>query len=461
MEPSELVATIADKLELYLLSGELQPDFIGDALADAVFGDRIAGFDDLLLLHFLLQDDTLGFADTLPRQLREIRTGTTTEKTLIRSEVTEQIDWSRTIIERYARNPDDPTIFVTQSQNEKYDLPENIVLKALTNELERGLQMWEDELSKYAWGVDWSTRLLEQTKQTLAKDPNLDRIRRPKPTEPTAQMLNTACKSRHTLYQEAGDLYLQYQSILGPDPDKAILQELLSETLIVPTDAGTTEEQVYSTLFELYVLFAVIDAIETSVGESGTLQPIRRNRDAVASFDLDDDRTIKIFYEQSGGTSGFSFLGSSDTPNLTRREEVENRYAEIASTIPDMGGRVTTNRPDVLVTFEQDGRVIPELTLVLEVKYQGHGRKGESTIKRGIREALEYVAYMRHDDELVFNDNNEWFGTDSLPHSVLAINDYEPSFQTLTTDEVIVVEPPALSTSLVRLFEQRLSKDAV
>lgn len=454
MDPDELVDRVAENLELYVLSGQLDRDIVGGALINAAFGERIAGFDDLLVLHYLLESETVEFARDLRRSVRELRTGTATEANLTHSEVSSRIDWRKTVRERYARNPDDSTLFVTQSRYEEYDLDENIVLRALLDRLDDGLEMWEDELAKYDWGDDWGDQLLERTRQTIAGNVNLNRIREPKTGEPTSAMLSTACRSRRSLYREAAERFLRYEEILSSDAGQETLRDLLSKTLIVPTDAGASDEQQYSTLFELYVLFSVIRTLEEVVGTEGELAPIRRGRNAVGTFELANGDHIFVFYEQAAGSKDFSFLGSAselDAEAVTRHEATRTRTQAIAGELFDSSSRVATKRPDVLVAYERDGSVVPQRSLVVEVKYHGSGRSGEETVERGVRELLEYLVYMRHDDELVFDgpSADDWFGEGN---GLLVIDDDDSVSATI--DDRHPIRVAQASTLSGRLREQ-------
>lgn len=452
MDPDELIGRVAANLELYVMSGQLDGDIISRPLTDSAFGDRIADFNDLLVLHYLLESETIEFASELRRRVRQLRTGTATESHITRSEVSSRINWSKTVRERYARNPDDPTLFVTQSRYEEYDLDENIVLQALLERLDAGLESWDDELAKYDWGDDWSEHLLERTRRTIDRNVNLNEIRDPKTGEPTNAMLEVAAQSRHPLYREAAERFLRYKTILSADVGEDVFRDLLTNTLIVPTDGGGSSNRQYSTLFELYVLFAVIETLEEVLGTRGELSPIRRGRNAVGTFELANEDRMYVFYEQAAGSKAFSFLGSTqdiDATSLTRREATRTRTQSIASELFESGSQVATKRPDVLVVYERDGVIVPERSLIIEVKYQGTGSSGKETVERGVRELLEYLAYMRHDDELVFDGSSpsEWFGEQN---GLLVVNDDDGISPAIAEDHPIsVAHARSLSTQLL------------
>lgn len=425
MQPDELLDSVAANLELYVMSGRLDGDVVGEALADAAFGERIVGFDDLLVLHYLLESETVTFAEELRRRVRELRTGTETESNVTRSEVSSRIDWQRTVRERYARNPDDSTLFVTRSRYEEYDLDENVVLKALLERLDAGLETWADELARYDWGDGWSESLVERTRRTIAGNVNLNRIRRPETGEPSGRMLEAASRSRHALYREAAERYLRYDEVLSSDPDRETIRDLLANTLIVPTDGGRSDRRRYSTLFELYVVFAVVEALEEILGEAADLAPVRAGRDAVGAFELSGGDRLSVFYEQAAGSKQFSFLGSTDgvdAESVTRREAVRERTRRIRGELTDAGSQVRTKRPDVLVVYESDGRVVPDRSFVVEAKYHTPGDDGADTVERGVEELLEYLTYMRHDGALVFDapDPADRYGDGN---GLLAVND--------------------------------------
>jgi hypothetical protein len=465
MEPEALCEYVASKLELYVMDGELSPEPFASAIAEAA--------EDLLLLHYLLDEDTIEFARGLPPRLRNLRTGTDTEAEIVHSEVDSRIDWGATVQRRYARNPNDPTLFVTQSRYEEYDLDENIVLKAVLNRLDTGLETWGTELNQYGWR-DWAggsddesasgEELLSRTRRLISANINLGRIRDPKRHEPTAKMLETAARSRHALYRDAAERYLHYGDIVTENPDRELLKELLRETLIIPLRDAESSERRHSTLFELYALFRVIESLETTLGISGELAPIRRGRNAVAGFELDNGDRIRVYYEQAAGNDGLSFLGSTDSlreRDLTRRELIQQRTNEITTNLLGRSTRAATDRPDVLVVYEHNGEVIPELTLVIEVKYQGSGTSGRATIKRGVREVLEYLSYARFQGELITRDFPHTVEADSVPTGLLVINDVESESEEFRSDEMQIVSAASLASALPSLLEVWLESDWV
>lgn len=254
-------------------------------------------------------------------------------------------------------------------------------------------------------------------------------------------MLTTALQAREPLYRDAAAVVTQYNATVGADRDPELIEELLASTLIVPLDTNGGPNRMYSTLFELYILFAVIRGLESQLDQRASVSPIAANRGAVATFSLAPETTVSIYYEQAATADGFSFLGGAPS-NPTRREEVQRRYVETADLLPGTGGKTTTNRPDVLLVVEHDDVVQPELAFPIECKYQKEDG-GNQTVKRGIREALEYIAYMRHDGVLVYPDERDWYGAATSPQGAVAFNDRAEPLGTATTPALELLEASA------------------
>jgi hypothetical protein len=86
----------------------------------------------------------------------------------------------------------------------------------------------------------------------VERNVHVTRIRDPETYEPTDRMLQSAELARNEIYREAAALLRDHrQSRRG---NEVALRELLDRTTITPDDEET--------LFELYVLFRYVHAIE-------------------------------------------------------------------------------------------------------------------------------------------------------------------------------------------------------
>ncbi|MFO7926183.1 hypothetical protein [Natronomonas sp.] len=225
-------------------------------------------------------------------------------------------------------------------------------------------------------------------------------------------MLQRAESARTPLYTEAAALLRSYRRSLDADRDAMV--GLLEETAITPDDEET--------LLELHVLFRFISAIESLREDSFTLSTIASDSQAVARM-VDDDVEITLYHDNSASDRGLSFVPENfekDRGDLTRSELVQRETREVLSTYFEAGEfRRVTGRPDVIVLeIDADDR---REYLITEIK----NSTNPQTIRSGIKETLEYLAFLRQGDEFVFEDDAAYFG--SGWNGLLVIQDIEES----------------------------------
>jgi hypothetical protein len=232
-------------------------------------------------------------------------------------------------------------------------------------------------------------------------------------------MLQRAETARTPLYTDAAALLRSYRDSL--DADRDAMTELLEETAITPDDEET--------LLELYVLFRFVAAIESLREDSFTLSTIVSDSQAIARM-VDDDAEITLYHDNSAGDRGLSFVPENfekERTDLTRSEMVQRETREVLSTYFENDEfRRTTGRPDVIV-LEIDADERQEY-LITEIK----NSTNPQTIRSGIKETLEYLAFLRQNGEFVFEDDTAYFG--SGWNGLLVVQDIEGS-QTAALDE--------------------------
>jgi hypothetical protein len=212
------------------------------------------------------------------------------------------------------------------------------------------------------------------------------------------------------LYIEAASLLRSYHESRAADPDA--IAELLEETAITPDDEET--------LLELYVLFRFVSAIESIREDAFTLSTIASDSQAIARM-TDDDTEITLYHDNSASDRGLSFVPENfekDRADLTRSEMVQRETMDVLSTYFENDGlHRKTGRPDVIVLeIESDDR---REYLITEIKNSSNPQ----TIRSGIKETLEYLAFLRQDGEFVFEDEMAYFG--SGWNGLLVVQDIE------------------------------------
>jgi hypothetical protein len=201
-------------------------------------------------------------------------------------------------------------------------------------------------------------------------------------------MLTTAANSRQEIYRDAAGLLRARQELFDGDPDA--LRTLLSQTAITPDDQAR--------LFELYVLFRFISTLEELQATQPVFQTIKSGRQEVAR--IGGEQEIVLYHDTSASDRGLSFHteATPDDRDPTRAERVQRTARDVASTYFEKNFQNHTGRPDVIVLEVKSGDPLAYEYLIAEVKHSTR----EETIRTGIKETLEYLAFLRVNEEYVF-----------------------------------------------------------
>lgn len=402
MDRDELVAGLSQDILTYVMHGSFPERHLAAELKPDGLDERFDEYEMLVRLHFILKPDVVAFVEALPERLRGVKTGTETTTTVSRGSISGRIDWPATVKRRYSTHPRDRALFVCDDRSESYDIAENVVLKRLLSVIYNTLEDCEEYLrADYAWVTDrWreNLELITLMRRIFERNVHVKRIRPPETYEPTHRMLQRAEAARTPLYTGAASLLRSYRRSLQAEPDA--VAQLLEETAITPDDEET--------LLELYVLFRFVAAIESLREESFTLSTITTDTQAVARM-VDGDTEITLYHDNSANDRGLSFLPANvekDRSDLTRSEMVQREAHEVLTTyFEDSEFRRTTGRPDVIVLeLRADDR---QEYLITEIK----NSTNPQTIRSGIKETLEYLAFLRQDGAFVFEDDTAYFGS--------------------------------------------------
>ncbi len=402
MDREELVAGLSQDILTYVMHGSFPERHIAAELKPNGLDERFDDYETLVRLHFVLKPDVVAFVEALPERLRNVKTGTETTTTVSRGSIEGRIDWPATVKRRYSTNPRDRGLFVSDDRSESYDIAENIALKRLLAVIYTTLEDCREYLrADYEWVTDrWreNLELIDVMRRTFERNVHVKRIRDPETYEPTERMLQRTESARSPLYTEAATLLRSYRESLAADPDA--ITELLEETAITPDDEET--------LLELYVLFRFVSAIESLREDSFTLSTVASDSQAVARM-VDEEAEITLYHDNSARDRGLSFVPENfekESAELTRSEMVQRETREVLSTyFEDEAFRRTTGRPDVIV-LEIDAENRREY-LITEIKNSSNPQ----TIRSGIKETLEYLAFLRDDGTFVFDDGTSYFGS--------------------------------------------------
>lgn len=446
MRREELIEGLTEDVLAYVMHGTFPERHVASELGPDELDGRFDDFESLVRLHFVLRPDVVDFVAELPTHLRSLKTQTENVAATTRGSVDGRIDWGATIRERYSRNPRDTALFVCEHRSENYDIDENVVLKRLLALIYETL---DDCAAYFDRGYEWVTdrwrenlELVDRMERIFERNVHVTRIRDPEAYEPTDRMLSRAAESRQAVYREAARLLGEFRSALAGDADA--IRTLLERTAVTPDDEET--------LLELYVLFRYVRAIEELSGESFELATIESGSQEVARMD-DGDREIVLYHDSSARDRDLSFL--SDVPDkpeseLSRTELIQREARRVTDRyFVDEAFRTATGRPDVIVleVATDDRREY----LITEVKASTR----VETVRQGIRETLEYLAFLRDGDQLV-HDEDAAFG--SGWNGVLVTQDM-PDTETAPLSEqrsIRIVEASDLPEQLPQVLERVL-----
>lgn len=443
MDRADLIDGLTEDILAYVMTGRISDRAVARGLKPESLDDRFEDFRLLVDLHFVLREDVVQFVRALPEHLRQLETRTHTRTRTTRGEVRGRVNWQQTMRRRSTESPGDHSLFVCDTRTEQYDTDENLVLKRLLATIYDTLERAEEYLKgDYEWVTDsWNgeSGLIDEFRQIFERNVHVRRIRDPSQYEPTDRMVSTAATSRQELYRDAATLLEKHQRIHALEEDA--VRELIEQTAITPDDEAR--------LFELFVLFRFIRTLDDMMDGSFKLQTIESGRQEVAR--LQGEYEVAVYHDSSAPDRDLSFRSvDEETPpeELSRTEKVHEEARRVANAYFEKEFENQTGRPDVIVLEIDDGEEVRYL--VAEVKNSTR----EDTIRTGIKETLEYLAFLRNDEVLVFDDDDAPFGNGW--NGLLVVQDL-PDVEPPPLDEqehIKIIQASAVETRLERVLER-------
>lgn len=448
MNREELLDQLTQDVLTYVMHGAFPEDEIARSIKPDGLDERFEDYELLLDLHFILTEDVIEFVRELPAHLRNVRTETETVSRTRRGTVDGHINWNATIKERYSRNPSDRSLFVCDNRSEDYDIAENVVLKRLLSVIYDTLREAEGYLrGEYEWVKEtWrgNEELISDLNRIAERNVHVRRIREPDVYEPTERMLTTAENSRQRVYREAASLLRTRADLF--DGDEEALRNLLDETAITPDDDHA--------LFELFVLFRFVSTLEDLREGELHFKTITTDRQEIAR--VEGEKEIVLYHDNSARDRGLSFV--SDVPEaaeraLSRTEKVQTVARSVANEyFTEQTFENHTGRPDVIVMEVIDEESAECEYLIVEVK----NSTNTDTIRRGIKETVEYLAFLRVNDEFVFGERSteDYFG--SGWNGMLVTQDIEEKtapVEKQSSNEITILQASDLESELANVLE--------
>ncbi|QSG03278.1 hypothetical protein [Natranaeroarchaeum sulfidigenes] len=448
MDRDEIVDQLTEDVVAYVMNGSFPERELAQTIKPKQLDDRFEEYELLLDFHFILKPEVVSFVKRLPQRVRGIRTETKNISRTCRGEVDGRINWGDTYKKRYAEYPKDHSIFVCENRSEDYDIDENIVLKKLISVIYTTLMEAEEYLrDEYKWVQEtWKGNedLIEELQQLVERNVHVRRIRQPDAYEPTERMLTKATSSRKELYRDAAELLKTRNELLDGNPDS--IRDLIDETAITPDDENV--------LFELYVLFRFVAVLEEIKDQPATFSTIATGRQEVAR--LQGDREVVLYHDNSGRDRKLSFrVVPEENKALSRTEKVPITAQEIASDYFQRDFHNHTSRPDVIVLEVFSEKNNEYDYLVVETKNSTR----TDTIRQGIKETLEYLAFLRVNDDFVFgghgDEEENYFGNGH--NGLLVVQDLNKkttSIKEQSENEVNILQVSELNSELENILKE-------
>lgn len=424
MNREDLIDNLTGSILGYIYKSGVFPNKkISRILKPKELAERFDEFENLIDLHFILREDVVTFVSELPNHLRSIKTQTKNISKKTRGITEGNINWGKTIKRRYSENPKDNSLFVCDDRTENYDIPENLVLKKLLSIIYHTILKSEELFDENPpWLVErWeeSKKNIEEMKLIFERNVHINRIKQTEAYEPTQRMLFSAKNSRNEVYREAAKLLESRNKIHNKDHSE--LKELLENTALIPKDDET--------LLEMYVLFQFMDKLfDIYQNDEVEFKEIKTGKKEVGRFL--GEKEVVIYHNNSARDKNISFKPDiderdyGDYDKLSRTEKVQKRAHEIMEDYFDSDFVNYTKRPDVIMLEIIDKEENEYEYLITEIK----NSTNEDTIKSGIKETLEYLAFLRVENEtekFVYQDDDELGCFGKGCNGILVIQDLE------------------------------------
>lgn len=427
MDIETVKAEVSELAFGYLMAGQLSKDWLGDQVVPDGLPERYRQYDALVDLHVTIHPEVASFVQNLRPKLRGVKTETRREKHRSRDEIEGRIDWPETRRRRNHEAPGDQTLFVTDRRTEAYDIPENLVLKKLLSIVHRSLRQLEDvdfEWVQKSWASgEGEADEIREFRSMYRRNVHLNRIPTPTGSRPTERSIRRAASARQPMYRDAARL-LEWRNQLQKGRQRAI-RALFDSTIVEPAQHR---------LFELFVLFRVLDALEGHFEERSRIGPVSKGANRIAAL---GEPPCYLYHDSSVPDRDITF--STRVPESTsvveRSVEASQSDREWSHRSRDVGnwteairsqyhGSSGGGRPDAIVLQPGEGSADPVgAGLIVEVKHSSRSTK----VDEGIADLLRYIAYATDGEhgDFVFprTDSGDAFG--DHVHGLLVIDDVE------------------------------------
>lgn len=437
----KLIEQISDGIFAYFREGEVNSKILAKKIIDPNL-EKIRDFEQLIRIHFLIQDRVVNFIKDLNQNIRNLRKKIQNILDLRRNKIKGQVRWHRTYLIRNSRFYNDKSVFICNNPLMNFNTDENLILKSVLlnvyNIFKNDLKDYEHDNFKYRWFDKWKEDkdLIHEFFKLYEKNIYINKIDNSMIKNITNKTILNVLNSRNTLYTKAAELLNEYIKILKKDYDKKLLTDLLKSTLIIPHEN--------STLFELFCLFKVVFKIQEFIDIR--LNIISKENREFAIFE-NDTNLIKIFHDATGSLNFYEPLVELDPKDyksvnyLRRLVQSRKEYYRIINNLLKTKPKdyLYSGRPDLVIEIwkkESENLNVLEKIYIGEIKYTDNKR----TFSKGMKELIEYLFFAkykarylieRREPSIYISDDLKIYGifisdkTDFLKNNIDHIEDIE------------------------------------
>lgn len=305
--------------------------------------------DDLMCLfeiRLLLSDDIMYFINKVILGIVNRLSKETLNKTIVlRNKIVGKVDWQKTLLTQTLAGSD-KTLFVTKTISNKFDLPENRLLKFIIELINKIAKKYITDIARNMWYEEltstdkWTEKVkyVYSKTQSMLKNPIVKQISRI--SEITEKMIIATRYQRNMFY---GDLAKLAEKILqGTENPYEYLRNELGNKILEPLNRDD--------LFEIAVLFKVIEAIQSTGWDENEVGLIGGRRRYTSKFNKGEN-SLKVYYQK-----------------LPTGLKDKSKYTPL---MIKYGLSDRSRRPDIVIELKQDNRVE---YLIVEVKRSQNAR---------------------------------------------------------------------------------------
>lgn len=353
-----------------------------DKLIDSFDELKLGSADDILGVHFLLQDKVTKFLAEFPYLIEKYRYTTDYESIETKGEIRGAIDWNKTFQSRGNGEANGRNKYVYISAKRSDFTKENHVLYKLIEVLFDIINTSNllDSLEEEEW-FEKTKDAIEATRSVIAKHAFLSGVHNLLVDDLT---INKVSKSKNELYSRSAEILRDYIEV--KNGSKRGIAKILADTFVDNCDDNTC--------FELYWIFRIIN--ENAKIEDVDFKTVLPNQNILARWV--HGKKTHVFYHNCNSTQNVSFDVLDSDLVYDKKLKYDYHTLDALHRFNEYRKRLTGNskdrheifngRPDFLIEISCNNYlervVIGEVKNTFEINYA----------LRGLFELVQYMEYI-------------------------------------------------------------------